>query len=142
MIQKDTLTIIWFTGVLSQYDVSTYDIENLKINHKLLEKIKANYGANKYVAIICYVNDEKEKYLKLLEKENLLGKDIVFAFVDFYNFCVNTESFYETLNNIINTYRVNYAINYYIDCDRKRLTKIMNKSMEPNKLIHLSQLLD
>lgn len=131
MRTKETTAIIWFTGVISQYNVANCDIPNLVINFKLLDKIIKNYSADKYIALINVRNElEKEQYLDLI-KRNDLQKTLVFVFCDMYDQCLS----------IIGTLRYSYNIVYYIDCSRKRLVDSVGM-IEPQKLIHISQLLE
>lgn len=128
---KDKICLIWFTGVISQYNVANCDIPNLEINFKLLNKIVRDYPADKYVGLINIRNDiEKEQYLDLIKRRGL-EKVMVFIFCD-----MNTERL-----SIIGTLRYSYDIVYYIDCSRKRLVDSVGM-IEPNKLIHISQLLE
>ena len=131
MKTKETTTIIWFTGVISQYNVASCDIPNLVINFKLLDKIIKNYSADKYIALINVRNElEKEQYLDLIKRHNL-QKTLVFVFCDMY----------DQRLSIIGTLRYSYNIAYYIDCSRKRLVDSVGM-IEPQKLIHISQLLE
>lgn len=131
---KDKITVIWFTGVVSQFEVAKYDIENLKINHKLLDKIISSYKADKYIAIIWVANEEeKQAYMRLIEKEKLSNK-LLFVFLEDYN-----NSY--TSSGMITSLTYYYDINYYIDCSRTRLCRVMNLLKE-NQLIHISQLLE
>lgn len=128
---KDKICLIWFTGVISQYNVANCDIPNLVINFKLLNKIVKDYPADKYVGLINVRNDiEKEQYLDLIKRRGL-QKVMVFIFCD-----MNIERL-----SIIGTLRYSYDIVYYIDCSRKRLVDSVGM-IEPNKLIHVSQLLE
>lgn len=132
---KDSITLIWFTGLISQYDVSKCDIEKLKINHNLLDKIIANYKADKYIALINVRNDaERQQYLSLIKKEEL-EKKLIFIICDM------GDALFDNLLNVIGTLRYNYNINYYIDCSRRRIVGLQ-EMIEQNKLIHISQLLD
>ena len=131
---KDKITVIWFTGVVSQFEVAKYDIENLKINHKLLDKIINSYKADKYIAIIWVANEEeKQAYMRLIEKEKLANK-LLFVFLEDYN-----NSY--TSSGMITSLTYYYDINYYIDCSRTRLCRVMNLLKE-DQLIHISQLLE
>lgn len=131
---KDKITVIWFTGVVSQFEVAKYDIENLKINHKLLDKIINTYKADKYIAIIWVANEEeKQAYMRLIEKEKLANK-LLFVFLEDYN-----NSY--TSTGMITSLTYYYDINYYIDCSRTRLCRVMNLLKE-DQLIHISQLLE
>lgn len=128
---KDTICLIWFTGVISQYDVSKCNITELKINHNLLNKIIENYKADKYIALVNVRNDfEKQQYFELIKNEGL-DKKLIFVFCDMVG-----SSF-----DVIGTLRYSYVINYYIDCSRKRIVSLL-EMIEQNKLIHISQLLD
>lgn len=128
---KDSVCLIWFTGVISQYNVANCDIPNLEINFKLLNKIVRDYHADKYVALINVRNElEKEQYLDLIKRRGL-EKVLIFVFCDMN----------EQRLSIIGTLRYSYDIAYYIDCSRKRLVDSVGM-VEPQRLIHISQLLD
>lgn len=128
---KDKICLIWFTGVISQYNVANCDIPNLEINFKLLNKIVRDYPADKYVALINVRNElEKQQYLDLIKRRGL-QKVLVFIFCDMN----------EQRLSIIGTLRYSYDIVYYIDCSRKRLVDSVGM-VDPQRLIHLSQLLD
>lgn len=132
---KDSICLIWFTGLISQYDVSKCDIEKLKINHNLLDKIITNYKADKYIALINVRNDaERQQYLSLIKKEGL-EKKLIFIICDM------GDALFGNLLNVLGTLRYNYNINYYIDCSRRRIVSLQ-EMIEQNKLIHISQLLD
>ena len=128
---RDQITLIWFTGVVSQYDVSNYDLANLKINHKLLDKILNTYKATRYIALVNVRNEyEKTQYLSLITKEHLEQK-LMFVFVNMD----------EPIFNAIGSLLYSYNIVYYIDCSRRRLVSL-TQVLEPRRLIHISQLLD
>jgi hypothetical protein len=134
-MKRDSITILWFTGLISQYDITKCDIENLKINHNLLDKIQERYKADKFIALVNIRNDiEKQQYTNLINKEGLANK-LIFVFCDM------SDTLYNTLLNIIGTLRYSYSINYYIDCSRRRLMGLL-EMVEQDKLIHISQLLD
>ena len=131
---KDKVTVIWFTGVISQYSVGNYSIENLKINHKILDKIMKEYKADKYVSIIWVANEEeKREYEKLIVEEDLQNK-LLFVFLENYN------NSYTPAGQVL-ALKYYFDINYYIDCSRTRLCKVRD-GIEDNKLIHISQLLE
>ena len=128
---KDSICLIWFTGVISKYNVANCDIPNLEINFKLLNKIVRDYPADKYVALINVRNGlEKEQYLDLIKRRGL-ERVLIFVFCDMN----------EQRLSIIGTLRYSYNIAYYIDCSRKRLVDSVGM-VEPQRLIHISQLLD
>lgn len=132
---KDSICLIWFTGVISQYDVTKCDIENLKINHNLLDRIISTYKADKYIALVNVRNDlERQQYLNLAKKEGL-DKKLIFILCDM------NDTLYNSLLNIVGTLRYSYNINYYIDCSRRRIINLL-EMIEQDKLIHISQLLD
>ena len=128
---KDKICLIWFTGVISQYNVANCDIPNLAINFKLLNKIVKDYPADKYVGLINVRNEvEKEQYLDLIKRRGL-QKVMVFIFCDMN----------EQRLSIIGTLRYSYDIVYYIDCSRKRLVDSLGM-ITADRLIHISQLLE
>jgi hypothetical protein len=130
---KDSITVIWFTGVISQYDIEKYDLENLKINHNILNKIINDYKADKYIAIIWVGNEEeKDAYTRLITKEHLENK-LLFVFLEDYNNSYTPAGMVASLSYY-------YHIVNYIDCSRTRLCKV--RGFNINNLIHISQLLD
>ena len=132
---KDSICLIWFTGLISQYDVSKYDIENLVINNNLLNKVMTNYEADKYMAFIMVRNySEKQQYENLLKKTGL-DKRIIPYWLDM------NIPLYDNLKNQITELSYYYNLKYYIDCGRNRLCSLLS-IVEPTKLIHISQLLD
>ena len=127
---REGITFIWFTGIISQYNVSSYNINELRINHNLLDKILKEYRSDKYIAIINVRNDlEKQQYFELIKKEEL-DKKLIFIFCDPNTYYVDA----------ISTLKYTYDIRFYIDCSRKRLVSLVGL-IEPHKLIHISQLL-
>ena len=130
---REGITLVWFTGIISQFNTGYCDIPNLKINHNFLNKILNNYKSNSCFAIINVRNDiEKEQYLNLIVKDKLENK-LMFVF------CNINSSYIDIIDNI----KYRYDISYYIDCSRKRLININSLGLlESNKLIHISQLFD
>ena len=128
---KDTATLIWFTGVISQFDISKYDIPNLHINKNTLDFIIDNFSADRYIALITVYNDlEKDQYLKLIKDKGLDTK-LMFIFLDYDKHTVD----------ILAKLAQIYNINYYIDCSRRRLKDAVS-IINVDNLIHVSQLLD
>ena len=128
---KDTATLIWFTGVISQFDISKYDIPNLRINKNTLDFIIDNFSADRYIALITVYNDlEKDQYLKLIKDKGLDTK-LMFIFLDYDKHTVD----------ILAKLAQIYNINYYIDCSRRRLKDAVS-IINVDNLIHVSQLLD
>ena len=131
MKKKETTTIIWFTGVISKYDISKYDILHLEINDVALLYMLSTYKADRYIAVITVYNEmEKEQYIKLIRDKGLDDK-LIFVFMNYDN---NPVDLVAKLVQI-------YDVNYYIDCSRKRLKDLV-PLVPPEKLIHVSQLLN
>ena len=128
---KESITLIWFTGVISKYDISKYDIPNLKINNVSLLYILNTYKADRHIALITVYNDlEKDQYLKLI-KDKGLDKKLMFIFLD-YN---------SSVIDVVAKLAQIYNINYYIDYSRRRLRDVV-PIIDINRLIHISQLLN
>lgn len=131
MKNKDTVTIIWFTGVISKYDISKYDILNLEINDVALLYMLSTYKADRHIAIITVYNDlEKDQYLRLI-KDKGLDKKLMFIFLDYGSSVID----------VIAKLAQIYDINYYIDCSRRRLKDAVS-IVDIHRLIHVSQLLN
>lgn len=132
-MRREGITLIWFTGIVSQYNISSYDIANLKINHNTLNNIFNTYKADKYIALISVRNDlERQQYLNLIIKEKLEDK-LIFIF-----FGIN-----DLYQEIIHRLASQYNITYYIDCSRRRLVSVSRTELiSLDRLIHISQLLN
>ena len=65
-----TKAVVWFTGVISKYNLSNDSLDDLKINYSLLEKLSSKYDL---IFIICVPNEDvKLKYLSIcfLQKDH------------------------------------------------------------------------
>ena len=132
-MQRETVTIIWFTGIITQFIPGPYNVLNLKINHNTLNKIINTYKADRYVAFINVRNDlEERQYSELIVKENIQSKLL-------FHFIKPDEDYID----ILFKFKYTHNINYFIDCDRRRLVNIFKFGlMNGDRLIHVSQLLD
>ena len=131
---KDTVTILWFTGLISQYNVYNADITNLQLNYNLLNKIFSKCKTTKYIAIITIMNEsDKQDYFDLITKYELQDK-LLFMFIT-----VNTD-----ICTVIESCKYLGTVNYYIDYSKRRLIRLMqnNFNFPQLDLVHISQLLD
>ena len=131
---KDTVTVLWFTGLISQYNIYNADITNLQLNYNLLNKIFSKCKTNKYIAIITIMKEsDKQDYFDLITKYELQDK-LLFMFIT-----ANTD-----ICTVIESCKYLGTVNYYIDYSKRRLIRLMqnNFNFPQLGLVHISQLLD
>lgn len=131
---KDTVTILWFTGLISQYNVYNADIINLQLNYNLLNKIFSKCKTTKYIAIITIMNEsDKQDYFDLITRHDLQDK-LMFMFIN-----VNTD-----ICTVLESCKYLGTVNYYIDYSKRRLIRLMQNNFDFPQLdlVHISQLLD
>lgn len=123
-----TKAVVWFTGVISKYNLSDDSLDNLKINYSLLNKLNSEYDL---IFIICVPNEDIHlKYLSLLKELHLT--DFQYLFIPYqYDF---DEVFGSLISKIPN-------ITTYIDYSKARMIKVANY-LRNDKIIHISQLID
>lgn len=123
--------IVWLTGVITQYSIlDNYNIEELTVNHNLLNKLIDKYNV---VALVCFKDDmERAQYNKLFISLGIADK-IRFMFIP-YN-TLHTELISRLISHLPN-------VTTYIDCEKKRLFSAACAGINNKNCIHISQLLD
>lgn len=120
--------LVWFTGVISQYNVSEhYNVKGLNLNKGILSRIRSKYD----VTFLIYVKDEDEKnaYLHLLTTNKITDIPVVFASYD--------TSFHE----ILYEFSMKYPEFILIDYSKKRLIDA-SRYLGRVDMMHISSLLD
>lgn len=118
--------LVWFTGVISKYNIAEYNIEELDINHNLLNKIYNNYDP----MFIIYVKDDNElkAYTKLLHRLDIKEPVCFVGYQDIFT-------------DVLDKLKQAMGSFILIDYSKKRLIEAAN-ILERNDMIHISQLID
>ena len=120
--------VIWFTGVISKYNVADVDIQSMKINSLLYSKLTSKYN------LICIISvpDEqvKQRYMQIINENHLT--DSKYVFISYQ------QDFDEMLTALLSQ---NRNITTYIDYSKVRLAKAA-KYLKNTEVLHLSQLID
>lgn len=120
--------VVWFTGVISKYNVADVDIQSMKINQLLYSKLSSKYN------LICVISvpDEqvKQKYMEVINENHLT--DAKYVFISFQ------QDFDEMLVALLSQ---NRNITTYIDYSKVRLAKAA-RYLKNTEVLHLSQLID
>lgn len=127
--------LVWFTGVISKYDVldTTNYKHSININNELFNRLLSEF--DKLVCIIC-INDaeEKQAYINSIKKfkldNNLQSMNAELIFFNYLNSDMETVKVIEHLRSI-------YNISYYIDYSKRRLNNVKHLFTNP---IHISML--
>lgn len=126
-------TLIWFTGVISQFTIGEYEISKLKLNTNLLADLMKDSVL--YFIIMVKDDKEREEYNDLLKKYNLSGCKVIYLpYVVENNLTLDYVSLYADLIQDIG------GINMYIDYSKYRLN-VVSRYLGSDALIHVSQLL-
>ena len=129
--------VVWFTGVISKFNLSDDSLENIQVNNLLYNKLKDKYNL---IFIIKIPDDEykegvpnsptKLKYQELFANSNI--KDDMVIYIPY------SCTLPKVLENLISQYP---DITTYIDYSKHRLISAACY-IQSNKAIHLSQLID
>lgn len=129
--------IVWFTGVISKFNMMDSTLDNLQINNQLYNKLKEKYNL---IFLIKIPDDEyllqepdtqtKLKYKEAFAKSNIKDDQVIYLPYS----CDDSTVFDNLLQQFTNVVA-------YIDYSRRRLT-IAAKYIPTDKVFHLSQLID
>ena len=123
-----TKAVVWFTGVISKYNLSNDSLDDLKINYSLLEKLSSKYDL---IFIICVPNEDvKLKYLSIIKDLGL--SEYQYLFIPYQH------EFLEIFDSLISKIP---NITTYVDYSKARMIKVSNFLNNEN-IIHISQLID
>lgn len=120
--------IVWFTGVISKYNLADSTFNQMKINTATLTHLKEQYDL---VCIICIPDEEtKQKYLEIIKDRHI--EDNQYVFIPYqHDFDLVLESLIQQVPNVTT----------YIDYSKARLVKAAHYLKNEN-VIHISQLLN
>lgn len=121
--------LVWFTGVISQYEVGDYDILSLKLNKSIYNRLKDN--AQLFFIICAKDEQEKQDYIKLLSSNGMQECKLLFMPYQGLQF---SEMMYQILQHV-------HKIDMYVDYSKLRLNEASRISSSL-KLVHLSQLVE
>ena len=120
--------LVWFTGVISQYNLSDTNLDNLKINYSILRTLEEKYNL---AFIVCVPSEEvKQQYLHLIKQWQLEHYTFVFLPYQF--------DFEAVLSNLIQQLP---NATTFIDYSKVRLLKAA-KQLKNENVIHVSQLMN
>ena len=129
--------IIWFTGVISKFNMMDSNLEDLQINNQLYNKLKDKYN----LIFIIKIPDEeyamqdsnydtKLKYKEAFTKSNIKEDSVLYLPYSSDDTLV-IESLLQQFPDVV----------AYVDYSRRRLG-IAARYIPTNKVFHLSQLID
>lgn len=136
-MNERTKALVWFTGVISKFNLSDSTLDNLQFNIALLNKLKETHDL---VFLIMYPDDEvKQKYLNAISAANIADNTYVFAKYEYDDSAETVKRKIEyTLRQI---FEAHTDITKYVDTDRGRMMIASNYVINQN-IFHLSQFLN
>lgn len=136
-MNERTKALVWFTGVISKFNLSDSTLDNLQFNIALLNKLKETHDL---VFLIMYPDDEvKQKYLNAISAANIADNTYVFAK---YEYDDSAETVRRKIEYALKQiFEAHTDITKYVDTDRGRMMIASNYVINQN-IFHLSQFLN
>lgn len=135
-MDQRTKALVWFTGVISKFNLSDSTLDNLQFNTALLNKLKETHDL---VFLIMYPDEDvKQKYLEAIADARIKDNTYIFAKYE------HTDSAEIVRRKIEYTLRQIFEqhtdITKYVDTDRSRMNIAANYVIN-EQVFHLSQFL-